>query len=182
MRGSVTTRTLPGRPRLRMIACTAAMVAALAPALVAQQGRGPGGGPGGTGHAADRQLIRLLVEARGSIEREVTMRADGVETLTESDDPEVARAIQAHVRSMTARVETGQPIHLRDPLFRALFEHVDRIELRWDATDRGVRVVEISTDPFVVRLIQEHARVVSAFLANGHDEMMRDHSVPERGP
>jgi hypothetical protein len=30
----------------------------------------------------------------------------------------------------------------------------------------------------VVKLLQAHASVVSAFLANGHVEMMKDHPLP----
>jgi hypothetical protein len=43
-----------------------------------------------------------------------------------------------------------------------------------------VRVVETSEDPYVVALIQAHARVVSAFIANGRAEMMKNHAVPLR--
>jgi hypothetical protein len=38
--------------------------------------------------------------------------------------------------------------------------------MRRVATAQGVRVLETSLDPYVVRLIQAHADVVSAFLAN----------------
>ncbi len=34
------------------------------------------------------------------VTRSVTMRPDGVETLTESDDPAITKTIQAHVVSM----------------------------------------------------------------------------------
>jgi hypothetical protein len=132
---------------------------------------------GGTG---DMELFHQLFAHRAEITRQVLPRADGVETLTESKNPEVTRLLQAHVASMLARVDEGRPIHRRDPLFAELFRHADRIEARHELTPGGVRVFETSTDPYVVRLIKAHAETVSAFLANGHAEMMKNHPVPPR--
>lgn len=55
---------------------------------------------------------------------------------------------------MLARVKDGRPIHRRDPLFAELFRFADRIEARYERTVRGVRVIETSQDPYVVKLIQ----------------------------
>jgi hypothetical protein len=85
-----------------------------------------------------------------------------------------------HVVSMLARVKEGRPIHPRDPLFAELFCYADRIEASYESTTSGVRVVETSKDPYVVKLIQAHAEVVSAFINNGWSEMMKNHPVPRR--
>ena len=50
-----------------------------------------------------------------------------------------------------------------------------------EQTPKGVRVIERSADPYAVKLIQAHAEVVSLFLKNGHEEMMKNHAVPEKG-
>jgi hypothetical protein len=150
---------------------------------VPARGQGPHGrGPMGhdAAHAADMQLFHQLFDHRSEISRQVVKRADGIETVTESKNPEVARLLQTHVASMLARVEDGRPIHRRDPLFAELFRHADRITARHDDTADGVRVVETSDDPYVVLLLQAHADVVSAFIANGRSEMMKDHPVPAR--
>lgn len=131
-------------------------------------------------HMADMQGIHALFAERARITRTVTPRADGVETVTESDDPQVANLIRAHVAAMYARVDEVRPIHQRDPLFREVFAHASQIVMTQTATPRGVRVVETSSDPYVARLIQAHAEVVSAFLANGRSEMMKNHPVPPR--
>lgn len=131
-------------------------------------------------HTADMQLFHALIDSRQAIRRTVTRRPDGVETVTESDDPVIAGQIRAHVAAMSARVTTGRPIHQRDPLFRALFEHAAAIEMRHEATPGGVKVVETSTDPYVAALIQAHAEVVTGFIRNGRSEMMKDHDVPGR--
>jgi hypothetical protein len=53
--------------------------------------------------------------------------------------------------------------------------------MRYEFTPRGVRVVETSADPYVVKLIQAHADVVTLFVKNGRAEMMKNHDVPPRG-
>ena len=110
----------------------------------------------------------------------MTKTEKGIETVTESGDPEIARAIQEHVLSMKARVEEGRPIHMRDPLFAALFGNADKLEMTVEKTDRGVRVVETSDDPFTAKLIQAHAQVVSLFIKNGPAEVRSNHEVPKQ--
>jgi hypothetical protein len=124
------------------------------------------------------QIFHALFEGRASITRTVTALDNGVDTLTESSDPGVTSLLQTHVAAMVARVEQARPIHQRDPLFREIFRNASKIEVRVEHTARGVRVIETSTDPYVVRLIKAHAEVVDRFIANGHAEMMRDHPVP----
>jgi hypothetical protein len=135
---------------------------------------------GDAAHAADMQLFHQLFEHRTEINRQVIVREDGIETVTESRNPEVTRLLQTHVASMLARVKEGPPIHLRDPLFVELFKYAERIDARHELTAGGVRVIETSKDAYVVKLLQAHAEVVSAFLANGMSEMMKNHPVPPR--
>jgi hypothetical protein len=146
----------------------------------AQGGRGGRGMMGDAAHPADMQLFHQLFEHRTEIDRQVIAREDGIETVTESKNPEVTRLLQTHVASMLARVKEGRPIHQRDPLFVELFKNAERIEARHELTAGGVRVIERSTDPYVVKLLHAHAEVVSAFLANGMSEMMKNHPVPPR--
>ena len=145
-----------------------------------QDGPGGRGMMGGGPHAADMQLFHQLFEHRTEITRSVIAREDGIDTVTESTNPEVTQLLQTHVASMLARVKEGRPIHQRDPLFVELFKNAARIEARHERTTRGVRVIETSTDAYVVKLLQAHAEVVSAFLANGMPEMMKNHPVPPR--
>ncbi len=164
----------------RWLIAVMALAFAAAPALAQHGPGGMGQGRHDGAHMDDMRGIQALLDQRADITRTVTRRPDGVETLTESTVPEVARLIQTHVAAMYARVDGGRPIHQRDPLFREVFAHARQIVMRHEATPAGVRVVETSTDPYVARLIQAHAEVVSAFLANGRSEMMKDHPVPPR--
>ena len=145
-----------------------------------QGGRGGRGMMGDGAHAADMQVFHQLFDHRTGITRRVLTREDGIETVTESTNPDVTRLLQTHVASMLARVQEQRPIHQRDPLFAELFRYAERIDAKHELTAGGVRVVETSHDPYVVKLIQAHAEVVSAFIANGMSEMMKNHSLPAR--
>ncbi len=137
------------------------------------QGRGMGG------HGGDMDTIHSLLADHESIERRVVDRPDGVETWTESDDPEVAARIREHVRQMDARLEDGRPIRRWDPLFAEIFEHADAITMEIEDTEKGVRVVETSDDATVVRLIQQHAhRAVSEFVERGMDRAHEPTPLP----
>lgn len=154
------------------------------------QGGGFGRGRGGQGHGRgmgadpefqkDRDMFHFLLANRDSIDRKVKKLKDGIETLTESDDPKVASVIQNHVESMYKRVENGNPIHMRDPLFAAIFSNASKISMKVEQTKKGVRVIETSIDPHVVKLIQAHADVLDLFIANGHAEVQKNHAVPKR--
>ncbi|MCR9294399.1 MAG: DsrE family protein [bacterium] len=147
-------------------------------------GRGMGPGRGGMGghderHQADHDVFQYLLTNHEKIRRQVEERPDGVLTLTESDDPEVAAKIQEHVHWMDYRIEKIQPIRMRDPLFAELFRSAEKIEMTVEKTEKGVRVVETSKDPRVVKLIQAHAKVVSGFVERGFQEAMKNHPVPD---
>jgi hypothetical protein len=92
----------------------------------------------------------------------------------------VARKIQEHAEAMHRRVKEGNGIHLRDPLFAAIFKNYDRVSMKVEKIEKGVKVRETSTDPHVVKLIQAHAVVVTKFIENGHEEVRRNHAIPEK--
>src|SRR4026207_468552 len=79
-----------------------------------QGGRGGRGMMGDSAHASDMQVFHQLFEHRTEITRQISAREDGIETVTESNNPEVTRLLQTHVVSMLARVKEGRPIHRRD--------------------------------------------------------------------
>ncbi|MEZ6115917.1 MAG: hypothetical protein R3C28_05005 [Pirellulaceae bacterium] len=147
------------------------------------QAQGPGfrGGRGPDKEfATDRDVFHFLLANGEKIRREVTEREDGVETVTESDDAEIISKIQEHVDAMYRRVDEGRPIRMRDPLFAEIFRHTDKIEMKFEETEKGVKVTETSTDPYVATLIKEHAKVVSNFVKHGFDEAHKNHPVPNK--
>jgi hypothetical protein len=134
----------------------------------------------GADHQEDKAVFHFLLDNRDKICRTVTELPDGVETVTESDVPEIAAKISEHVRAMYRRLEDGRPIHRRDPLFAEIFRNADKIEMTMVETDMGLRVRETSSDPYVAKLIKSHAHVLSEFLASGYAEVQKDHPLPER--
>ncbi|MFN6103098.1 MAG: DsrE family protein [Planctomycetaceae bacterium] len=164
--------------------------------VLAQPGGGPGRGPGrGMGRGMmgrgmqggggpqgdmrnDMQVFHHLLEHHDEIRRTVKELETGVETVTESDNPEIAGKIQEHVAAMQKRLEEGRGLRFWDPLFRALFQKSAEISMKVERTGKGVKVTETSKDPQVVPLIQAHARVVSGFVKRGFDEAHESHEVP----
>ena len=186
------------RQRAVVFTISVLLVAAIGGGLFAQRGpgrgRGPGkgagkGGPGFRGGRQDptfdndHQVFQFLLANGNKIQRRVKNLENGIETLTESNDAEITVKIQEHVAAMYDRLEEKRPIHMRDPLFRELFQHTDKIKLTSELTKKGIRVTETSEDPYVVRLLQAHAKVVSLFVKNGFAEVHKNHAVPARpGP
>ena len=154
-------------------------------ALMATQGPGYGGRGRGrqwgrADHGPDMETFQYLLRHRDEITRKVVKQPRGVETVTESNNKRVAAKIQEHAAAMHRRLKEGRPIHMRDPLFREVFLNADKIEMTVENTAHGVKISETSDDDYVVKLIQAHAKVVSQFLANGHEEVRSDHAVPAR--
>jgi hypothetical protein len=127
----------------------------------------------------DRTVFQYLLANHKQIHREVKTLPNGVETVTESDVPQVAAAIQEHVAAMHRRVTKNQPIRLRDPLFAALFRNAQWTAMTVKATPKGVHVVVTSDKKIVVPLIQAHARVLSAFVKLGFAEARKNHAAPQ---
>ncbi len=157
-----------------------------------QRGRGPGmgmgrrgmgGGPGAMADDAmgrDMQVFHSLLMDHDKVRRSVKQLPNGVETTTESDDPSVAARIKEHVPAMYARLKQNRPVRRFDPLFAALFEHGKKIDQKITLTEKGVNVVETSTDPYVVKLIKAHAASVDEMVREGMPAMMQQHAVPKR--
>ncbi|MDV6030034.1 MAG: hypothetical protein F9B45_07985 [Phycisphaera sp. RhM] len=150
-------------------------------------GRGAGMGRGaGIGrdhdaqHDIDHEDFFFLIEHKETIRRTVKNLPNGIETLTESDDEDVAARIQKHVESMYDRMENLNPIRMRDPLFREIFSNANKIKMEVEHTEQGVLVRETSEDAYVAKLLQEHAKVVSLFIKNGYSELPKNHAPPKR--
>ncbi|MFN0120449.1 MAG: hypothetical protein ACKV2V_08105 [Blastocatellia bacterium] len=145
------------------------------------QGRGAGMGHGGE-QMKDMQTIHALFGDHQKIKRTIKNLENGVETVTESNDPKVKALIVEHTWAMKARLKNHQPIRQWDPLFAALFEHADQIKLDVTNTAKGVKVTETSTDPYVVRLIQAHAASISEHVKEGPSSMPKRHELPGHEP
>jgi len=124
----------------------------MGPGMMGQGMMGPGmGGPmaGGMQHgdaafADDMRLVHAMLFDHDKIRRTVANLPDGIRTVTESDDPGVARAIKAHVASMEKRLGDGKIFNLFSPTLPVLFENKDKIKTVVETTDRGSIVTQTS--------------------------------------
>jgi hypothetical protein len=126
----------------------------------------------------DRDVFHFLLANHDKITRTVTQLENGVSTVTESSDPQIAAKIQEHVASMYQRVEDGRPLRMWDDLYREIFRHADKIDMQITKTERGISVTETSDDEYVVKLIQTHAQVVTGFANRGFEEARLNHEPP----
>ncbi|MCB8933554.1 MAG: hypothetical protein M9921_14770 [Fimbriimonadaceae bacterium] len=154
-------------------ALVALVLVLAAPPQLAAQGMG-------RGNQQDMATIHALLGNNTKIKRTVTKLKNGVETLTESSDPAVVAMIQAHAAAMQARLKQRRPIRQWDPLFVELFANASKITFAMEKTERGVRVVETSKDPYVVTLIQWHAEGVNGFVKEGMAGMHKEHPAPPK--
>ena len=136
---------------------------------------------------AEVEEMRAMFMRHPDITRSVTNLPDGIETLTESTDPDLTAAIVGHVVKMVERMEDGRDpmVPIQSPTLQILFERGDRITTEMTPTDNGIRVRQTSTDPEVVTALQTHAAEVSELAARGmaavHDSMMGRHMGGRQG-
>ena len=163
------------------IVVTAGIGCAIAAAFAHPGGMGPGmmRGPMGAGmqhdaaFAGDMQLVHGMLDGHESIKRTVTNLPNGIRTVTESDDAQVAQIIKAHVASMEKRLAEGRVFNLFSPTLPVLFEKKDKIRTKVESTGKGVIVTQTSGDAEVVAALQAHALEVSELARDGMVAMMR---------
>jgi hypothetical protein len=129
--------------------------------------------------AYDKTVFTALLTDHDKIHRTVTELPDGVQAITESDDPAVAARLVDHVTAMKSRLHDDRRVRQWDPLYIAIFDDAEKVNLDITPTGKGVRVRETSTDPAVIALIKQHAGVVSGYAREGFAESARAHEVKE---
>ena len=124
------------------------------------------------------QDLKTIFQQHPDIQRQVVNLFNGIQTTTESENPEVRSAIVGHVAMMVARLEAGRnpKVMIQSPTLDALFDVHDQISTQVDSTPGGVVVTQTSANPEVVALLQQHAAEVSDMSARGmqavHQRMM----------
>jgi hypothetical protein len=142
-------------------------------------GHGPMAGPVGmltrqdAGSSADMGLVHDLLMNHTKIKRTVTNLPNGIKTVTESDDPQVAQTIKAHVASMSQRLKDGREFNIFSTTLPVLFENRDKIQSVVEVTEKGSVVTRTSTDAKVVAALQGHAAEVTELAQEGPVAMMR---------
>jgi hypothetical protein len=145
-----------------------------------------GGGQGMMEMAADAatfeqlRAIHTLFINHDRIKRTVTNLPDGIRTVTESDDPQIAALLKTHVADMMKRVGNGDDpgLPIESDALHAIFRDANKIRTSTEITTNGVVVVQTSDSPKVIAELQEHAAQVTDFAQEGmaalHTAMMRN--------
>jgi hypothetical protein len=135
---------------------------------------------GGNATMDERGDIHGLLFNHDRIKRTVTNLPDGIRTVTESDDPEVAATIKKHVAEMGKRVEEGRDpgLPIESPALHSIFRDKDKIKTAYETTEKGIIVVQTSTDATAVKALQDHAAEVTDLAQRGmvaaHEAMMKN--------
>jgi hypothetical protein len=111
-----------------------------------------------------------IIMKHDRIRRGVTNLPDGIKTVTESEDPQVAQAIKAHVASMEQRLKDGREFNMFSPTLPVLFENKDKIKT---VVERRKRVHRDANPSERGRCAQAHAMEVSELARDGMVAMMR---------
>jgi len=154
-----------------------ALVVALAIPQVTngQMGRSPGMmGNSGMRGGGDAQTIHQLFAYHDQIHRTVEEISGGIRAVTESDSPQVAALIQAHVSKMYDRVNENQPIPMigMSSTLPIMAQSANKYQRRIQLTSKGIEVTETSDNPEMVAVIREHAQEVTQFAEQGMPAMM----------
>ena len=64
------------------------------------------------------------------------------------------------------------------PVFVELIKHADDYTLTYEETEKGIKVRYHAADPYVIMLVQEHAKLVSRFIKNGMEEVHAPYTFP----
>jgi hypothetical protein len=125
-------------------------------------------------------VIHELIVNHDRVKRTVTNLPDGIRTVTESDDPRIADLIKTHVAKMGERVSAGSDpgLPIESPALHSIFRDKDKIRSTYETTANGVIVVQTSSDPSTVAVLQQHASEVSDLVKGGmaamHSAMMKN--------
>ena len=141
----------------------------MGPGMGAGMGRGPVGmlTTQDANSAADMGVAMNLVHDNTKIRRTVTRLPDGIRTVTESDDPKIARDIKAHVASMSGRLKDGREFNIFSTTLPVIFDNAKNIKSAVELTDKGAIVTRTSSDAKVVAALQAHADEVTELVKEG---------------
>lgn len=156
-------------------------------------GAGPGMGRGmmgmgaGTATQTEQQELHDMFMNHDRIRRTVTELPNGIRTVTESDDPELAKKLVAHVAGMMKRVEEGRDprLPMQSPMLEVIFRNRDKIKTATEPTPKGIAVTQTSDDTETVVALKKHAADVSDLVTRGmeaaHETMMKNMGMQMRG-
>ena len=129
-------------------------------------------------HLKDQALFKELLEHHGELTRETEILENGICSRTLSENPRLAKVIQQHTLGMEKRFGMGRAIRSWDPLFAALFEYKDKIQMEYKMIPNGVEATLTTEDPKLIELIQCHDETIHGFVNEGFEAGGRESPKP----
>lgn len=113
--------------------------------------------------------LKEIFRSHEGISRSVSNLQNGIVTTTEATDEILREAIVSHVSMMVTRLQEGRnpDVIIQSPTLDALFDVYDEIDTEIETTELGVKVIQTSSNPKVVGLLQQHAAEVSDMASRG---------------
>jgi hypothetical protein len=121
---------------------------------------------------ADMRLYMDMFNRHIEITRTVEEIPGGVRTTTQSNAPELAAKLHAHVSSMYSHVDQGLEVMCMSQSLPTLFRNAGGYRRQLTLTPTGAIAEETSDDPALTDAIRAHAREVTGFVRDGMPAMM----------
>ncbi|BBP44742.1 hypothetical protein THMIRHAS_01150 [Thiosulfatimonas sediminis] len=118
-------------------------------------------------HRHDQALFKQLLEQHTLLQRQTFRLPNGIKAQTTAATPELVEILQQHVVGMEKRFAKGRAIRSWDPLFAALFEYKDQMQMEYRMLDNGIEAILTSDDPKLIELIHCHDLTLHGFVEQG---------------
>jgi hypothetical protein len=122
---------------------------------------------------ADMNLYMEMFNRHNEISRVVEQIPGGVRTTTQSNSPDLAAKLHAHVSSMYSHLDQRAEVTCMSQSLPTLFGHADGYRRQLTFTPTGVIAEETADNPDLTQAIRAHALEVSGFVRDGMPAMMR---------
>ena len=124
--------------------------------------------------SVDMSRYMEMFNRHQEISRVVEEIPGGVRTTTQSNSPELAAQLQAHVSSMYSRLDQGTEVRCMSQSLPTLFRRATGYHRQITLTATGVIAEETAEDhPALTDAIRAHAREVTGFVQQGMPAMMQ---------
>jgi hypothetical protein len=121
-------------------------------------------------HQRDSALFAQLLNAHQQLKRKTKSLPNGIVATTTSDNPALVDVLQQHVIGMEQRFAAGRAIRSWDPLFAALFEFRQQINMTYRIIEQGVEAEITADDPKLIELIHYHDATLHQFVDFGYEK------------
>lgn len=127
---------------------------------------------------ADMSRYTDMFNRHGEITRTVEEIPGGIRSTTQSNSPDLAAQLQAHVSSMYSRLDQGTEVMCMSGSLPTLFRRANGYRRQLTFTPTGVIAEETADDPALVQAIRAHAQEVTGFVRDGMPPMMQAMMCP----